>query len=319
MCDKSFTTSGHLARHNRIHTGEKNFQCLHPGCLSRFSRQDNMMQHYRTHISPKSRRHSHQRQHYHLMSHPYHRPTSPLEYYHHNTNSNPNPSRSPNYTRLYSDNRSVYLSESPYSQPLYHSLPPTTTSSAPKVVMTKVEPGLTNLSDQYNSHLPVHPVHVHRHQVYSHSAPPHSTSHGYLSPSRSIDSSPHGRLPKPQPIEPFMGPGAGVETGVIIPGPCPGSGLSSGLGSGSSVGHRNSHPRSVSSSPSSSSSPFLFSPLQFHASPPLQMAPYQPPDSAYNYPSYQSRPRYSVYSPPQHKLMSYDSYHSLPCTISSFA
>ncbi|KAI9317748.1 hypothetical protein BX666DRAFT_2112129 [Dichotomocladium elegans] len=55
-CKKSFTTSGHLARHNRIHTGEKNFQCLYPGCPSRFSRQDNMMQHYRTHLSPRSRR-----------------------------------------------------------------------------------------------------------------------------------------------------------------------------------------------------------------------------------------------------------------------
>ncbi|KAI9017998.1 hypothetical protein CLU79DRAFT_706301, partial [Phycomyces nitens] len=43
-CTKSFTTSGHLARHNRIHTGEKNFPCLFPGCQSRFSRQDNMMQ-----------------------------------------------------------------------------------------------------------------------------------------------------------------------------------------------------------------------------------------------------------------------------------
>jgi hypothetical protein len=48
--------SGHLARHNRIHTGEKNFQCLMPGCTSKFSRQDNMMQHYRTHLSVKSRR-----------------------------------------------------------------------------------------------------------------------------------------------------------------------------------------------------------------------------------------------------------------------
>jgi uncharacterized Zn-finger protein len=48
-CSKSFTTSGHLARHTRIHTGEKNYLCPEAGCAARFSRQDNCMQHYRTH------------------------------------------------------------------------------------------------------------------------------------------------------------------------------------------------------------------------------------------------------------------------------
>lgn len=50
-CGKSFTTSGHLARHTRIHTGEKNYVCPEDGCGARFSRQDNCMQHYRTHQS----------------------------------------------------------------------------------------------------------------------------------------------------------------------------------------------------------------------------------------------------------------------------
>lgn len=50
-CGKSFTTSGHLARHTRIHTGEKNYVCPEANCGARFSRQDNCMQHYRTHQS----------------------------------------------------------------------------------------------------------------------------------------------------------------------------------------------------------------------------------------------------------------------------
>ncbi|KAI9096225.1 hypothetical protein DFS34DRAFT_159731 [Phlyctochytrium arcticum] len=53
VCKKAFTTSGHLARHSRIHTGIKPFGCLLDGCPSRFSRQDNMMQHYRCHLVQK--------------------------------------------------------------------------------------------------------------------------------------------------------------------------------------------------------------------------------------------------------------------------
>ncbi|CAI4057969.1 transcriptional regulator NRG1 SKDI_04G2740 [Saccharomyces kudriavzevii IFO 1802] len=50
ICARGFTTSGHLARHNRIHTGEKNHCCPYKGCTQRFSRHDNCLQHYRTHL-----------------------------------------------------------------------------------------------------------------------------------------------------------------------------------------------------------------------------------------------------------------------------
>ncbi|KAL3233787.1 Transcriptional regulator NRG1 [Nakaseomyces bracarensis] len=50
VCSKGFTTSGHLARHNRIHTGEKRHVCPFEGCNQRFNRHDNCLQHYRTHL-----------------------------------------------------------------------------------------------------------------------------------------------------------------------------------------------------------------------------------------------------------------------------
>ncbi|KAK9347356.1 hypothetical protein V1522DRAFT_348601 [Lipomyces starkeyi] len=42
----------------RIHTGEKNYVCPEKGCGARFSRQDNCMQHYRTHQSQGTKRNS---------------------------------------------------------------------------------------------------------------------------------------------------------------------------------------------------------------------------------------------------------------------
>ncbi|CCK72169.1 C2H2-type zinc finger protein KNAG_0J00870 [Huiozyma naganishii CBS 8797] len=54
-CSMAFTTSGHLSRHNKIHTGEKNYVCPHESCGQRFSRHDNCIQHYRTHLKKKQR------------------------------------------------------------------------------------------------------------------------------------------------------------------------------------------------------------------------------------------------------------------------
>jgi hypothetical protein len=41
-CDKAFSTSSHLGRHSKVHTGEKNYECTFPGCGVRCSRQDNL-------------------------------------------------------------------------------------------------------------------------------------------------------------------------------------------------------------------------------------------------------------------------------------
>ncbi|KAH7102915.1 hypothetical protein BKA62DRAFT_698020 [Auriculariales sp. MPI-PUGE-AT-0066] len=54
-CNRGFTTSGHLSRHQRVHSGERNHACPFPGCTTRCSRQDNLQQHYRVHLSPRSR------------------------------------------------------------------------------------------------------------------------------------------------------------------------------------------------------------------------------------------------------------------------
>ena len=43
-CERAFSTSGHLARHTRVHTGERNHKCPFPGCETRCSRQDNLQQ-----------------------------------------------------------------------------------------------------------------------------------------------------------------------------------------------------------------------------------------------------------------------------------
>ncbi|KAJ7121709.1 hypothetical protein C8R44DRAFT_539639, partial [Mycena epipterygia] len=46
VCERGFSTTGHLARHARIHTGERNHKCPFPGCETKCSRQDNLQQQY---------------------------------------------------------------------------------------------------------------------------------------------------------------------------------------------------------------------------------------------------------------------------------
>ncbi|KAJ3298112.1 transcriptional repressor [Rhizoclosmatium sp. JEL0117] len=49
VCDKDFSTSGHLSRHRRIHFGNKRYQCEVPGCDRTFFRADNCYQHTKSH------------------------------------------------------------------------------------------------------------------------------------------------------------------------------------------------------------------------------------------------------------------------------
>ncbi|KAJ3278633.1 transcriptional repressor [Borealophlyctis nickersoniae] len=53
-CQKTFATAGHLSRHMRIHDNIKPFKCPHQGCESKFTRQDNMRQHYKTHFKGRA-------------------------------------------------------------------------------------------------------------------------------------------------------------------------------------------------------------------------------------------------------------------------
>ncbi|KAM0749834.1 hypothetical protein T439DRAFT_40476 [Meredithblackwellia eburnea MCA 4105] len=55
VCSTVCSTSGHLARHQRIHTGSKPWQCPLELCQKRFARKDNCLNHFKSHISPKAR------------------------------------------------------------------------------------------------------------------------------------------------------------------------------------------------------------------------------------------------------------------------
>lgn len=48
-CGKMFPSLSRVKRHYIIHTGAKPFKCLNARCPKKFSRKDNMLQHYKTH------------------------------------------------------------------------------------------------------------------------------------------------------------------------------------------------------------------------------------------------------------------------------
>lgn len=54
-CQKVFSTSGHLTRHSKVHSGEKNHICPYPECQRRCSRRDNLLQHYTMHLTKEER------------------------------------------------------------------------------------------------------------------------------------------------------------------------------------------------------------------------------------------------------------------------
>ncbi|EJU04209.1 hypothetical protein DACRYDRAFT_87475 [Dacryopinax primogenitus] len=56
QCDKAFTTSGHLRRHIKVHTGDKPFICPYPKCYKKCNRDDNLVQHFQVHLPKEDRK-----------------------------------------------------------------------------------------------------------------------------------------------------------------------------------------------------------------------------------------------------------------------